>query len=150
MRVLVPLLDSANFLPAVKYAVRELRVGEPLEVHLLHVPSRFSPRRHADEALVSAQALLERFHVACTVHSKTGGTAQVILDFARVLDVDRIVLGAARQWSATRLAQDSVIEKLLDSASARVILLAGRSVSPLERYALPAGAAGLAALLLTE
>jgi hypothetical protein len=31
-----------------------------------------------------------------------------------------------------------------------VTVVAGRSVSPLERYALPAGAAGIAALLLTE
>jgi nucleotide-binding universal stress UspA family protein len=150
MRILIPLIDSANLLAAVRYTIREFRVGEPLEVHLLHVRSRVSLPRRADDALRLARALLERFHVSCTVHSETGDRARTILAYARRLDVERIVLGTARHWSVTRLAEDSVVEKVMHSAPVPVSVVAGRSVSPLERYALPAGAAGLAALLLTE
>lgn len=84
------------------------------------------------------------------MHSETGDRARAILAFARRLNVDRIVLGTARHWSVTRLAEDSVVEKVMDGAPVPVTVVAGRSVSPLERYALPAGAAGIAALLLTE
>ena len=150
MRILIPVVDSMNLLAAVRHVLREFRVGEPLEVHLLHVRSRFSLPRKADKALQPARALLERFHVPCNVHLETGDKAQTILGMARRLNVDRIVLGTARHWSATRLAEDSVIEKVMGSAPVPVIVVAGRSVSPLERYALPAGLVGLAALLLTE
>ncbi len=150
MRILIPLVDSSNLLAAVRYAMREHRIAEPLEVHLLHVRPRFSLSRRADRALQSARALLERFHVPCTVHLETGDRTRSIIDLARRLGVERIVLGTAPQWSATRLAEDSLIRKVMDNAPVRVSVVPGRSVSPLERCALPAGVAALAALLLTE
>jgi len=144
MKILIPVIDSANLLAAVRHAIRELRVGEPLEVHLLHVRSL----RRTDKTLQPARELLERFHVRYSVHLETGDKARIIIGMARRLSVDRIVLGAARQWSATRLAEDSVIEKVMDQAPVPVTVVSGRSVSPLERYALPAGLAAIAALLL--
>ncbi len=140
MRILIPVVDSANLLAAVRHAIREYRVGEPLEVHLLHARS--------DKALQRARELLEKFHVPYSVHRMTGDKARAIIGTARRLDVDRIVLGTARQWSATRLAEDSVIGKVMDGAPVPVSVIEGRSVSPLERYAFPAAAAGIAALLL--
>lgn len=140
MRILIPVIDSMNLLAAVRHAIREFRVGEPLEVHLLQM--------RPDKALEAARQLLERFHVPCSVHLETGDKARTIIRMACLLNVDRIVLGAARPWSATRLAEDSVIEKVMDEAPAPVSLIEGRSVSRLERYAVPAGVAGLAALLL--
>lgn len=144
MRILIPVIDSANLLAAVRYAIREFRVGEPLEVHLLHVGSL----RKADRTLQPARELLEKFHVPYSVHLETGDKARTIIGVARRLSVDRIVLGTARQWSATRLAEDGVVGKVMDGAPVPVSVIEGRSVSPLERYAFPAAAAGLAALLL--
>ena len=144
MNILIPVIDSANLPAAVRYAIREFRVAEPLEVHLLHV----RPFRNADSTLQPARELLEKFHVPYSVHLETGDKARTIIGEARRLNVDRIVLGIARQWSATRLAEDSVIRKVMDGAPVPVSLIEGRSVSPLERYAFPAAAAGIAALLL--
>jgi len=144
MRILIPVIDSANLLAAVRHTIREFRIGEPLEVHLLHVGSL----RKADRTLQPARELLETFHVPYSVRLETGDKARIIIGMARRLNADRIVLGTARPWSATRLAEDTVVGKVMDGAPVPVSVIEGRSVSPLERYAFPAAAAGLAALLL--
>jgi len=148
MRILVPDVDSVNSLPAVRYLVREFLGGDRFEVHLLFVRSRVR-RAEAEQALEPARALLAGCHIPHTVHVEAGDKARTIRAVARRVDADRIVLGAARRWSATRLGEDSVIQALLEAAPVPVTLVSGNSVSPVERYAVPAGLAGLAALLLT-
>jgi nucleotide-binding universal stress UspA family protein len=141
MRVLVPVLDSVNYLPAVRYLVREFLNGERFEVHLLDVRKR-------KKDLQSARGLLERFHVPCSLHARSGDQARIIDAFARRLWVSRIVLGTARPWSLTRLAEEAVIDKVRASARVPVTVVAGKSASPLERYGVAAGLGAMLGLLL--
>jgi nucleotide-binding universal stress UspA family protein len=165
MLILIPVVDSVNFLPAVRHVIREFLSGERMEVHLLHVRSPLFlsvaagltgkgrdafHRAAADKALKPARGLLERFHIPYTVHLETGRKVQVIDATARRAKVDRIVLGTARPWSATRLAEDSVVQKLLDSAPVPVTVVAGKSVSRLERYGVAAGLGATLLLLLSS
>jgi len=147
MRILVPDIDAVNSLPAVRCLVRQFLDGERFEVHLLHVRTAID-RAAADRALQPARTLLEKFHVPYAVHLEAGDKVRTIREVAHRVAADRIVMGAARAWSATRLREDSVIQEVLETTRIPVTLVSGKSVSPVERYAVSAGMAGLAALLL--
>src|SRR5262245_63963178 len=41
-RILIPILDSSNLMPAIRHVVEEFMRGERMEVHLLHVRSPLS------------------------------------------------------------------------------------------------------------
>ena len=152
MRILIPDLDAVNSLPAVRHAARQYVSGERFEVHLLYLRSQ--------EALPQARALLERFHIPYRVHTEAGdpahplgrpigGTPDAIRAVARRIRADRILMGTARPWSATRLSEDAVIQRLLKNAPAPVSLVAGRrSVSRLERYGVAAGLGATVGLML--
>ena len=140
MRILIPDVDAVNSLPAVRYAIREFLSGERFEVHLLYLRSQ--------AALPPARALLERFHVPYQVHRESGNKVHAIRAAARRVRADRIVMGTARRWSATRLSEDAVIHRLLNNAPAPVTLVAGRSVSLVERYGVAAGLGATLGLIL--
>ena len=140
MRILIPDVDAVNSLPAVRHAARQYVSGERFEVHLLYLRSH--------EALPQARALLERFHIPYRVHMESGDKAHAIRAVARRIKADRILMGTARPWSATRLSEDSVIQRLLKNAPAPVSLVAGRSVSRLERYGVAAGLGATLGLML--
>jgi nucleotide-binding universal stress UspA family protein len=155
MLILIPDVDSVNSLPAVRYVIREFLSGERFEVHLLHVRSPFllsvsgypargkardaRQRAAADQALKPARVLLERLHIRYTVHVEAGDKAQTILAVAGRVKADRIVMGTARHWSVTRLSEESIVRKVFDSAPVPVTLVAGKSVSRVERYGVAAG-----------
>jgi nucleotide-binding universal stress UspA family protein len=159
MRVLIPVLDSVNALPAARYVIREFHATRPLEVQFFHVRSRLAAalgsawmgrtRRAAQQAAAekdvrAARQLLEAFGVPSTVRVKAGERAELIAAAARRPGIDLVVLGAARYRSATRMTEDGVIRKLLDGTAAPLVVVTGKDVSPLERYGI---AAGLAATL---
>lgn len=158
-RVLVPLLDSVNALPAVRYLVRELMGGSRLEVHLLHVRPPLPPcwmparerapfhREAAEQALAPARELLDRCHVRYAVHLDRGDRAAAIVAAARRLEADRIVLGAARDNTLTRFIEDAVIEKVIHAAPVPVDVVAGRAVSRIERLGVPMGLSAALGLL---
>ena len=151
MRILIPAVDSVNALPAVTHAAREFLGGERFEVHLLHVRSPWSPfasRRAAERALRPERALLDRLHIRHWLHVRTGDKAHQIHDAARRLKADRIIMGTACHWSATRLSEDAVIRRVLHSASIPVTIVSGRSVSPVERYGVAAGLGAAFGLIL--
>ena len=135
MHLLIPDIESMNALPAVRYAVRAFLDGERCCVHLLYVREAIDPAA-ADRALAPARALLERFHVPCTVHvEEAQDPVRAIRMVAHRVGAGRIVLCTARRWSLTRFAQDALIRRLLDTAPVPVSVVAGRSVTPLERCA---------------
>jgi nucleotide-binding universal stress UspA family protein len=147
MRILAPDLDSVNLLPAVRHLVGEFLNGARFEVHLLQV--RTQPKVDRQQTLLQACALLERAHIPYSVHrQQTGDKAQAIRAAARRIRVDRIVLGTARSWSATRLREDAVIQSLLDNSPVPVALVAGKSVSRAERYGIAAGLGATLGLIL--
>jgi nucleotide-binding universal stress UspA family protein len=128
MKILVPEIDAVNLLPAVRCLVRRFVGGERFEVHLLYVRGAVDPAA-ADQALLPARALLDRFHVPYFVHLAAGDQARTIRSVARVVRADRIMMGTARLWSATRLREDSVIEELLETAPIPVSLVSRKPVS---------------------
>jgi nucleotide-binding universal stress UspA family protein len=143
MRALIPVLDSVNALPAVRYVIRESLSGERHDVRLLDVRS---PLGHALEgwltgdALQPACELLDRFRVRHTVQRIAAqDRADAIVAAALSEGPDAIVLGTARYRSATRMSEDGVVQKLLEVAPLPVLLVTGREVSRLERYGVAAG-----------
>jgi len=163
LKILVPIDGSMNALRAVRHAIDEYRRGHSLEVHLLNVQprlyrhiSRFVSRQdreawHAersDAALAGARALLLQAQMPHHAHRASGDRAGEICKAAVRLGVDRIVLGTARKNSLTRLLEDSVTHRVLESTPVPVEVIAGDAVSRWERWGLPAGVVGAGGLLL--
>jgi hypothetical protein len=58
------------------------------------------------------------------------------------------VMSTARKNSITRMLEDSITNKVLEKTSVPVEVIAGESVSRLERYGLPTGLGAALALLI--
>lgn len=164
LRVLVPVDGSPNSLNAVRHVVDEYQRNHELEVHLVNVQrplsrhvARFIARQdraafhreQADKALVEAHKLLNDLKVPFETHLETGDRAQVICDLAEKLKVHHIVLGTARKSSLTRMFEDSTTNSVLEKTSVPVEMVAGGSISKLERFGVPIGiGAGVGLILL--
>jgi len=161
-RILVPIDASPNSMPALRHVLGELAKNRSLEVHLLNVQpalsrhvGRFIARKardtfhlgEAEKALQPARKLLEHAGMAFTTHVRIGERAEAIVDEARRLQCDRIVMSTARKNSLTRMLEDSTTNKVLEKTTVPVEVIAGKSISRLERFGLPAGVG--AALALT-
>ena len=163
LRVLVPVDGSRNSEYALRHVVSQFRQNSAMEIHLLNVQPSFS--RHisqfigrktrdsfhhdeAEKALRPARQLVEKFGVPYSAHIKVGKKASIIVDEANRLRCNRIVMSTARKNSLTRMLEDSTTNKVLELTSVPVEVIAGESVSKLERYGLPTGLAGALALLL--
>jgi YjbE family integral membrane protein len=153
MKVLIPIDGSENSLRAVRHVVNRVLANARLEVHLLHVCTPFSRhvaqfvnrknrdsyhRDMADRALSGARDLLNKHSVPHAVHIEFGDKAGIIDRVAQRLHIDQIVMGTARKNSLTRLIEDSVTNRVLEIARVPVEVIAGPSVSRLEKYGLPA------------
>lgn len=162
LRVLVPILDSVNSRAAVRYVVGEFVRGERMEVHLLHVRTPLlrnaarwlSPkddvavhREAAEKRLRPLVKLLDAAHIRHTLHVELGDKAEVIVATAHRLQIDRIVLGAARDNSVTRWVEESVIEKVVDRSPVHVSVIASKSASPIEQVTVAAGITSVLGLL---
>lgn len=102
----------------------------------------------AGKALGGARTILDRAGVPYAYHVETGAKAETIRVTAERLGVDHIVIGTARKNSLTRLIQDSVTSNLLKVTRVPVEVIVGSEVSPIERFALPAGLGVVLGLLL--
>jgi nucleotide-binding universal stress UspA family protein len=164
-RVLIPVDGSDYSLQAVSHVVNRAAVTPGLDVHLLHVRTPLSKhvawfvsknhregwhRDMATRAMRSACELLDQRRIPYTVHVDLGTRAEVIAREAERLKVDRIVMGTARKNSLTRLFEDSVSSKVLDTAPVPVEIIAGQSTSSLERVGVPAGIAAALAVIVTS
>lgn len=154
MKVLIPVDGSPNTRHALQRVVEEFVRNPGMEVHLLNIQptfsrhiARFVKRRNlsawqqdeAQRALRPAKQWLAKQSVPCTVHVATGSKADLIAETAERLQCDHIVMGTARKNSLTRMLQDSVTNKVLELTRVPVEVVAGASVSMLERFGLPAG-----------
>jgi nucleotide-binding universal stress UspA family protein len=161
-KILVSVDDSPNSARAVRHVIAQRRERSAMEVHLLNVQapfpthiSRFFSRRNlrsyhrgqSREALRPIQALLDGAGVPHTVHMAVGRRARVIVETARRLGCDRIVMGTARQNSLTRMVEASVTNEVLELTPVPVEVVAGDAVSRLERYGIPAAVATAVGLL---
>jgi len=162
-KILVPVDGSKNGAHALRRVVTQF-LGDPsLEVHLLNVQAPFSRhiaqfvskrsrddfhREQAEKALAPARELLAHHGVPFSAHVRLGEKAKMIVDEARRLRCERIVMATARKNSITRMLEDSVTNKVLEQTSVPVEIIAGDDISPLERWGLPAGLGAAIALLL--
>ncbi|MEP7302792.1 MAG: universal stress protein [Caldimonas sp.] len=163
LSVLVPVDGSANALRAVRHAIDEYRRHHELEIDLLNVQphlsrhiSRFVSRsqreawlhERADEAMAGALALVVAAGVPHRVHRAIGERAEEICRAATRLGSHHIVMGTARKNSITRMLEDSVTHRVLETTSVPVEVIAGDAVSRWERWGLPIGVLGAGGLLL--
>jgi YjbE family integral membrane protein len=163
LKVLVPVDGSANALRAVRQTIGEYQRHHELEVQLLNVQpplSRHIARfvNHHDRAswhqeqatarMTSALGLLQQAGVPHEVHWTVGDRAAEICAAADRLGVHHIVMGTARKNSITRMLEDSVTSKVLESTPVPVEVVAGDAVSKWEKWGLPVGGLGLGGLLL--
>ena len=163
LRVLIPVDASRNCQFAVRHVVQKFMNNTAMEVHLLNVQAPFSQhiarfvsgktrqdfhRDEAEKALAPARQILDSFAVPHSAHVDVGERAKCITDAARRLRCEQIVLSTARKNSLTRLVEDSVVNRVIETTSVPVEIIAGDTVSKFERYGIPAAlAAALAALL---
>lgn len=163
LNVLVPVDASPNALLAVRHALTEYRQNHELRLHLLNVQPRLS--RHAarflsggdrnswhqlqaDEAMAPARQLLDQAGVPYDTHWCVGHRAEEICRAAQTMGAHHIVMGTARKNSLTRMVEDSTTAQVLDATPVPVEVIAGSSVSKLERWGIPAGVGlGLGSLL---
>ena len=161
-RILVPVNHSRNTEHALKRVVNEYRMNPEIEIHLLNVQRPFSRhisqfvshkarflfhRDEAEKVLHPAKQFMERFGVPCSTHIHIGHCAAVIVEEARRLQCDRIVMSTARKNSLTRMLEDSTTNKVLEQTTIPVEIIAGEAISNAERYGVPAGFGALIALL---
>jgi YjbE family integral membrane protein len=152
-RILVPIDGSPNSRHAARHVINEYRDNPVMEVHLLNVQPRFHKhvsqffsrnelRSYHDErgreALRPVVAMLDSAGVPHTTHVQVGHKAQMIVDAARSIGCDHIVMSTARKNSLTRMIEASVTNKVLELTPVPVKVIAGDSVSKLERYGIPA------------
>ncbi|MFM2120756.1 MAG: hypothetical protein RL722_2224 [Pseudomonadota bacterium] len=153
LKVLVPVDGAGNALVAVRHVIDEYRRHHPLELHLLNVQPRLSRhvarwinRRNredfyaeqAGQSLATASALLDSSGIPYATHWRVGERATEICRSAAELGVHHIVMGTARKNSLTRMLEDSTTAAVLDRTPVPVEVIAGPSVSRLERWGLPA------------
>jgi nucleotide-binding universal stress UspA family protein len=162
-RILIPVDGSPNSEFAVRHVVASFLKDPAMEVHLLNVQpplsqhiAQFVSRRNrdawhrdeAEKALGPARSLLANHGVPHAASYRLGERAKTIVDEARRLRCSQIVMATARKNSLTRMLQDSTTNKVLETTTVPVEVIAGDEVSRLERWGLPAGLGALIALLL--
>jgi len=162
-RTLVPVDGSRNCRFAVQHVIKQFMNNTAMEIHLLNVQAPFARdiarfvsrknrqdyhREQAENALRSARQMLDSFGIPYAVHVEVGDRARSITGAAHRLRCDQIVLSTARKNSLTRLVENSVTNRVLELTSVPVEVIAGDSVSKLERYGIPAGVGALVALIL--
>ncbi len=163
LNVLVPVDGSPNALRAVRHVIAEYRRHHELRIQLLNVQPRVS--RHAarfvsradrdgwlhdraDAAMAAAVALLTDAGVPHQTHWATGERAEQICRAVGRLDIHHIVIGTARKNSITRMLEDSMTHRLLETTPVPVEVIAGDAVSKWERWGVPAGVVGLGGLIV--
>ena len=161
--ILIPVGDSPNSRHAVQRAAAEFLENPNLHVHLLnvqtplprHISQFLGPRTRGDwhrdraeEALAPAREILKRHSIPFEEHTRLGPKAEMIVEEARRLKVDRILMATARKNSLTRMLEDSTTNNVLELTPVPVELVAGDAVSPLEKFGVPAGIGGAIALLV--
>ena len=162
LKLLVPVDGSRNSHYAVRYAIKAFTENTAMEVHLLNVQPMFSQyiarfvskrdrdafhRDEAEKVLRPIGRMLDHAGVPHTMHIEVGNKARLIVEAARRLRCDRIVMSTARKNSLIRMVEDSVIIKVLELTTVPVEVIAGDAASKAERYGIPAGVGAFLASL---
>lgn len=162
MKILIPVDASQAALAPVEHLAALARRGVELDALVLNVQRRF-PRhiarftRRADrDALraersraAMAQAIegLSRAGVPFRATTELGEPAERIAAVAERECVDEVMIGVGRHPAWLRWVNPSIAQGVMELTDIPVTVLARGRAGAFERYALPAGLAGLAALL---
>jgi nucleotide-binding universal stress UspA family protein len=164
MKVLVPVDASRAALAPIGHLAALHRAGVALEVLLLNVQPRFhrhvaqfSTRAARDalrtersrEAMARAIEALSLVGMPFRALTEVGLPAERIAGVAEREQVDEVVMGVGRHPAWLRFVNPSIAQGVMARTDIPVTVLARGHAGALERYAVPAGVAGLAALLLT-
>jgi nucleotide-binding universal stress UspA family protein len=162
MKVLIPLDGSIAAGAALYHAMALFRAGVPIRAVLLHVQPRFHRHiaqftgraaRDALRAERSAAALtpaieaLTRCELPFVAMTEIGTPAECIARAAEREAVAEIVMGVGRHPAWLRWLNPSIAEAIMARTDIPVTVLARGHAGAFERYAVPVGLAGIAALL---
>lgn len=162
MKVLMPVDASTAALAPVAY-LKELSRHTQVEVLVLNVQprfhrhvSQFSSRSARDElraersraAMARAIEELSLAGMPFRAVSEVGVPAERIAAVAEREGIDEIMMGVGRHPAWLRWVNPSIAQGVMERTDTPVTVFARGQAGALERYALPAGVAGLAALLL--
>ncbi|OGA61609.1 MAG: hypothetical protein A3G81_07170 [Betaproteobacteria bacterium RIFCSPLOWO2_12_FULL_65_14] len=163
MKILVPVDSSDAALAPVARLQALARSGIDLEVLLLNVQPRF--HRHISQfstraardglriersraAMARAIEALSLANIRFRAVAEVGQPAERIAAIAERERVDEVMMGVGRHPEWLRWLNPSIAQGVMSRTDIPVTVLARGKAGMLERYAFPAAAAGLAALLL--
>jgi len=163
MKILVPVDASAAALAPIPHLEALARAGVELEVLLMNVQPRF--HRHVAQhtsraardalrqersraAMAGAIEALTLTRIPFRAFAETGSPAERIAAVAEREQVDEIVMGTGRHPQWLRWLNPSIAQAVMERTDIPVMVLARGHVGAFERYAVPAGVAGIAALLI--
>jgi len=162
VKYLIPIDASQASQVPLDHLERAARRGAEIEAVLLNVQPRFHRHvsqfsRKADRealraersraALAQAIERLSQGPIPFRVIAEVGSPAERIAAVAAAERVDEILIGTGRHPAWLRWLNPSVAQEILARTDVPVTVFARGRQSTLERYAVPAGVAGIAALL---
>ena len=163
MKILVPVDASEAALAPVAYLESLRNAGVALEVLLLNVQPRF--HRHiaqftsraardavrqerSSAAMARAIEALSLAAIPFRAVAETGHPAERIAAVAERESVDEVMMGVGRHPAWLRWLNPSIAQGVMERTDIPVTVFARGHAGAFERYAVPAGVAGIAALLL--
>ena len=162
MKIVIPLDGSRSALAAVHHAIALHRAGIELQAIALHVQprmhrhiSQYTSRAARDalraersaKALAPAIELLTSSKLPFVALTELGTPAERIAAVAEREGADEIVMGVGRHPEWLRWLNPSIAQGVMARTDIPVTVLARGHVGALQRYGVPAGVAGVAAIL---
>jgi nucleotide-binding universal stress UspA family protein len=163
MKILVPVDSSAAALAPIAYLESLARSGIALEVLVMNVQPRFhrhiaqfSSRSARDTlrlersrtAMARAIESLSMKNIPLRAFAELGQPAERIAAVAEREQVDEVMIGVGRHPQWLRWLNPSIAQGVMARTDIPVTVLARGQIGALQRYAVPAGVAGLAVLLM--
>lgn len=163
MKYLIPVDSSLAALAPIDHLETAVRRGASVEVIVLNVQPRLHRHisqftRRADRealraersraAMAEAIGRLSRAGIAHRALAEVGQPAERIAAVAEAERVDEILMGVARHPRWVRWLKPSTAQGVMARTDVPVAVMAHGEENPFERYVIPVGVAGLAALLI--
>jgi nucleotide-binding universal stress UspA family protein len=163
MKILVPVDASEAALAPMSYLEALARSGVALEVLVVNVQprfhqhvSQFTSRGARDSlraersraAMARAIEALSARNIPFRAFAEVGKPAERIAAIAEREQVDEVMMGVGRHPAWLRWVNPSIAQAVMERTDIPVTVLARGQAGAFERYALPAGVAGLAALFI--
>jgi nucleotide-binding universal stress UspA family protein len=164
MKILVPVDSSKAALAPLAHLAALHRSGIRIEALILNVQPRFSSHvarftsrsarqtlraERSRDAMAQAIQALAADAVPFRAMTEVGMPAERIAAVAEREQVGEIMMGVGRHPAWLRWVNPSIAQGVMERTDIGVTVFARGQAGMIERFALPAGVAGLAALLLT-